>query len=113
MQETFRERLITAMHLRELDVEKLSIKSKIIRKQIRKYIEGNVTPSHNCALFLAKALNVPIGWLAYGEEWDIDNLKDSRYIYAKTLVDKLNIEGLNMIIEELEDIDKIYKKEVK
>ena len=108
----FSDRLKAAMKLRDCSVEELALGSKLQRRQVRSYIDGLREPQHQTMLNMSKVLNVPVKWLSGQSKLDISELENSRYDYAKRLIDNLNTTGLVYIIEHLEEIDNMYKRGV-
>lgn len=110
MYKTFSERLKSAMQLRNCSVEELALGSKLQRRQVQSYIDGPREPQHQTILNMSKVLNIPVKWLSGQSKLDISELDNSRYDYAKRLIDNLNTTGLVYIIEHLEEIDNMYKR---
>lgn len=89
MSDSFKDRLITAMNIREIKAAELAKKTGLSKAQISQYTNG-VYEAKQVALYkLAVALNVSEPWLM-GHDVPMERLLHQRYAMESDLFDKID-----------------------
>lgn len=125
MPDTFRNRLIQAMSIRNMRQVDLAEKSGLPKAQISQYKNGKYEPMQDALYKLAKALSVNVAWLmGHDVPMEVDRQELEQKVIACDLIEKcygskayelielfvkLNETGKTKAIENLSDLVQLAK----
>lgn len=82
---TFNERLEKALKSKDMTNSELAKKVSVSRQAVTRWLNEGVIPENKTVIAIAEAVDVPAGYLLFGEEGSLNSVEDDDYVCIPVL----------------------------